>query len=41
VIAWPIPESEWEHLHNTIRVVDYDDTVTGMQFVNKLLTVSI
>jgi len=28
VIAWPISESKWEHLHNTICVVDYDDTVT-------------
>jgi hypothetical protein len=28
VIAWPIPESKWEQLHNTICVVDYDDTVT-------------
>jgi hypothetical protein len=28
VIAWPIPESKWEHLHNTICVVDYDETVT-------------
>jgi repressor LexA len=28
VIAWPVPESKWEHLHNTICVVDYDDTVT-------------
>ena len=28
VIAWPIPEGKWEHLHNTICVVDYDDTVT-------------
>ncbi|MBH8569387.1 XRE family transcriptional regulator [Microvirga sp. STS02] len=28
VIAWPVPEAKWEHLHNTICVVDYDDTVT-------------
>lgn len=28
VIAWPISEGKWEHLHNTICVVDYDDTVT-------------
>lgn len=28
VIAWPIPESKWEHLHNTACVVAYDDTVT-------------
>jgi repressor LexA len=28
VIAWPIPESKWEYLHNTVCVVDYDDTVT-------------
>lgn len=28
VIAWPIPDSKWEYLHNTICVVDYDETVT-------------
>jgi repressor LexA len=28
VIAWPISEGKWEHLHNTICVVDYDETVT-------------
>lgn len=28
VIAWPVSDSKWEHLHNTICVVDYDDTVT-------------
>ena len=28
VIAWPVPESKWEYLHNTVCVVDYDDTVT-------------
>lgn len=28
VIAWPIPESKWEYLHNTTCVVDYDDSVT-------------
>ena len=28
VIAWPIPEGKWEHLHNTICMVNYDDTVT-------------
>jgi hypothetical protein len=28
VIAWPVPESKWEYLHNTICVVDYDETVT-------------
>ncbi|MBO2010897.1 S24 family peptidase [Hymenobacter negativus] len=28
VIAWPVPEGKWEYLHNTICVVDYDDTVT-------------
>lgn len=28
VIAWPITEGKWEHLHNTICVVDYDETVT-------------
>lgn len=28
VIAWPVPPSKWEHLHNTICMVDYDDTVT-------------
>ncbi|TPG66098.1 XRE family transcriptional regulator [Hymenobacter nivis] len=28
VIAWPVPDSKWEYLHNTICVVDYDDTVT-------------
>lgn len=28
VIAWPIPESKWEHLHNTICFIDYDDTAT-------------
>lgn len=28
VIAWTIPESKWEYLHNTICVVDYDETVT-------------
>jgi DNA-binding XRE family transcriptional regulator len=27
VIAWPVPEGKWEYLHNTICVVDYDDTV--------------
>jgi repressor LexA len=28
VIAWPVSEGKWEHLHNTICVVDYDETVT-------------
>nr|WP_262895817.1 S24 family peptidase [Hymenobacter ruricola] len=28
VIAWPVSEGKWEYLHNTICVVDYDDTVT-------------
>jgi hypothetical protein len=28
VIAWPVPESKWEYLHNTACVVDYEDTVT-------------
>jgi hypothetical protein len=28
VIAWPIPESKWEQLHNTICLIDYDDTAT-------------
>ncbi|WP_460500758.1 S24 family peptidase [Hymenobacter agri] len=28
VIAWPVPEGKWEYLHNTICVIDYDDTVT-------------
>lgn len=28
VIAWPVPDSKWEYLHNTICVVDYDETVT-------------
>jgi repressor LexA len=28
VIAWPISEGKWEYLHNTICVVDYDETVT-------------
>ena len=28
VIAWPVPESKWEYLHNTACVVDYDDFVT-------------
>lgn len=28
VIAWPVPEAKWEYLHNTICVVDYDETVT-------------
>ena len=28
VIAWPVPEGKWEHLHNTVCVVDYSDTVT-------------
>lgn len=28
VIAWPVPEGKWEYLHNTICVVDYDETVT-------------
>lgn len=28
VIAWPIPDGKWEYLHNTICVVDYDETVT-------------
>jgi DNA-binding XRE family transcriptional regulator len=28
VIAWPVPESKWEYLHNTACVVDYEETVT-------------
>jgi hypothetical protein len=28
VIAWPVAEAKWEHLHNTVCVVDYSDTVT-------------
>jgi transcriptional regulator with XRE-family HTH domain len=28
VIAWPIPESRWEYLHNTICVVAYAEEVT-------------
>ncbi|MBH8558969.1 S24 family peptidase [Hymenobacter negativus] len=28
VIAWPVPESKWEQLHNVACVVSYDDTVT-------------
>lgn len=28
VIAWPVSEGKWEYLHNTICVVDYDETVT-------------
>ena len=28
VIAWPVAEGKWEHLHNTVCVVDYSDTVT-------------
>jgi repressor LexA len=28
VIAWRISDSKWEYLHNTICVVDYDETVT-------------
>lgn len=28
VIAWPVPESRWEYLHNATCVVSYDDTVT-------------
>ena len=28
VIAWPVTEAKWEHLHNTVCVVDYADTVT-------------
>ena len=28
VIAWPIPNGKWEYLHNTVCVVDYQDTVT-------------
>jgi hypothetical protein len=44
VIAWPIPEGKWEHLHNTACVVAYDDTVTVKAilendlFVNNRLT---
>lgn len=39
VIAWPVPEAKWEHLHNTICVVDYDDTVTVKAiFKNDLFT---
>jgi len=28
VIAWPVSDGKWEYLHNTICVVDYDETVT-------------
>ena len=28
VIAWPVSESRWEYLHNTICVVDYAEEVT-------------
>jgi transcriptional regulator with XRE-family HTH domain len=28
VIAWPIPDSKWEYLHNTTCVVDYGENVT-------------
>ncbi|MDO7887951.1 XRE family transcriptional regulator [Hymenobacter cheonanensis] len=28
VIAWPVPDSKWEYLHNTICVVDYGEDVT-------------
>lgn len=28
VIAWPVPDSRWEYLHNTICVVDYAEEVT-------------
>jgi repressor LexA len=28
IIAWPVSEGKWEYLHNTICVVDYDETVT-------------
>lgn len=28
VIAWPVPESKWEYLHNTACVVDYDEDIT-------------
>lgn len=39
VIAWPVPESKWEHLHNTICVVDFDDSVTVKAiFKNDLFT---
>jgi transcriptional regulator with XRE-family HTH domain len=44
VIAWFIPESKWEHLHNTACVVAYDDTVTVKAildndlFINNRLT---
>ncbi|MGI4875250.1 MAG: hypothetical protein ACRYFX_29180 [Janthinobacterium lividum] len=39
VIAWPVPDSKWEHLHNTICLVDYDDTATVKAiFKNDLFT---
>lgn len=39
VIGWPVPESKWEQLHNTICMVDYDDTVTVKAIVkNDLFT---
>jgi hypothetical protein len=28
VIAWPVPESKWEYLHNTACVVAYSEEVT-------------
>ncbi|OUJ68975.1 helix-turn-helix domain-containing protein [Hymenobacter crusticola] len=28
VIAWPVPESEWEQVYNQVCVVAYKDTVT-------------
>ena len=28
VIAWPVPESKWEQLHNVACIVAYEDTVT-------------
>jgi transcriptional regulator with XRE-family HTH domain len=40
VIAWYVPESKWEYLHNTACIVSYDDTVTVKAIVENELFAS-
>jgi transcriptional regulator with XRE-family HTH domain len=40
VIAWQVPESKWEYLHNTACIVSYDDTVTVKAIVENELFAS-